>query len=91
MGIYPHNAVVYSIIWHVTNVEVSKPVDPRDSVLICATKIRESLCRLENPGFIKDTAADVAKIQSRIAWDKRFQDTSTAKEPGCLIVNNTWK
>ena len=70
--------------------QVSKGDDPREGVLACATEIRKSLRRLKNTGFIKDMAADVAKIQSQVAWDKNGQDLTTGKE-GFLIVNNTWK
>ena len=90
MGIYPVNAVVNAIIWLPTNVQVPESVDPHDSVSMCATQIHESLGRLKDPGFIKDMAANVARIQSRAAWDKKGQDIPTAKD-GCLIVNNTWK
>lgn len=87
---YPHNVVANSIVWLSAHIPVSKPVDPRDSVLLYATKMRESLGRLKNPEFVKDMAADVAKILSQVAWDKKCQDVSMPRE-GCLIVNNTWK
>jgi hypothetical protein len=90
MGIYPENAVVNAIVWLSTGIQVAKDIDARDSVLACATEIRKSLGKLKNPGFIKDMAAEVAKIQSQIAWEKKGQDLTTAKE-GFLIVNNIWK
>lgn len=90
MGIYPDNAVVNAIIWLPAKLQVSKLIDPHDNVLAWATKIRESLGRLKDPGFVKDMAAGVAKMQSQVAWDRKGQDIPTAKE-GCLIVNNTWK
>jgi len=90
MGIYPDNAVVNAIIWLPTGLRSSGDIDIRDSISICATEVRKSLGRLKNPEFIKDMAANVAKIQSRVAWDKDGQDFATAKE-GFLIVNNIWK
>ena len=67
-----------------------KGIDARDSVLACATEIHKSLGRLKNPGFIKDMAAEVTKIQSQTVWEKKGQCLTTAKE-GFLIVNNIWK
>ncbi|KAF9647752.1 hypothetical protein BDM02DRAFT_2523331 [Thelephora ganbajun] len=90
MGIYPENAVVNAIIWLSAGFELPKDVDPRDGVLACATEIRKLLERLKNPEFVKDMAADVAKIQSQVAWDKKGQDLAAARE-GSLMVNNLWK
>ena len=90
MGIYPDNAVVNAIFWLPTRLQVSKGVSLHDGILVCAAEIRNSLGRLKNPAFIKGMAANVAKIQSQVAWDKTGQDLSTGKE-GSLIVNNTWK
>ena len=90
MGIYPDNAAVNAIIWLPTRLQVPKGVGPRDSVLACTTEIRRSLGRLKDPIFIENMAADVAKIQSQVAWDKDCQDLVTGKE-GSLIVNNIWK
>jgi hypothetical protein len=90
MGIYPDQAVVNAIVWLPAHLQLPKSDNPLESVLECATSIRDSIGRLKNPGFIKDMAADVAKLQLQAAWDKKGQDISAAKE-GCLIVNNTWK
>ena len=90
MGIYPDNAVVNAIIWLPTELQVSKDVDTRDGVLVCATEIRKSVGRLKDPVFVKNMAADVAGIQSQVAWDKSGQDMAAARE-GFMIVNNTWK
>jgi len=90
MGIYPDNAVVNAIVWLSTRLQVSKGDDLHDDVLACAVEIRKSLGKLRDPTFIKDMAADVAKIQSQVAWDKVGQDMPTAKE-GSLIVNNIWR
>lgn len=90
MGIYPDNAVVNAIVWLSTRLQVLKGVDLHDDVLACAAEIRKSLGKLKDPAFIKDMAADVAKIQSQVAWDKAGQDMPTAKE-GSLIVNNIWR
>lgn len=90
MGIYPDNAVVNAIVWLSTGIQVSKGIGLHDGILACATEVRKSLGRLRNPGFIKDMAADVAKRQYQVSWDKKGQDLATAKE-GFLVVNNTWK
>ena len=87
---YPGNAVVNAIFWLPTDLQVSEDAELRGSVLARATEIRKSLGKLRNPDFIKDMVADVAKIQSQVAWDKKGQDLASARE-GCLIVNNTWK
>ena len=86
MGIYPDNAALNAIIWLSMEPQVPKGVDLRDVVLARALKIRKSLGRLKNPRFIKVMAADAAKIQSQVAWDKSGQDLAAAKE-GCLMVN----
>lgn len=90
MGIYPGNAVVNAIFWLSTGIKVSNDLNAHDSVVACAIELRKSLGRLKEPGFIKDMAADLGKIQSQVAWDKMGQDLPAAKE-GCLIVNNRWK
>ena len=90
MGIYPENAAVNAIVWLSTGLQASKGADIHDDVLACATEIRKSLGKLKDPMVIKDMAADVAKIQSQVAWDKAGQDMPTAKE-GSLIVNNIWR
>ena len=91
MGMYPDNAVLNAIIPVSTGVQISKGVDPREGVLACATRIRNSLGRLKDPMFIKDSVVDLAKIQSQHAWDKNGQHPLTTKGPGCLVVNNMWK
>jgi hypothetical protein len=90
MGIYPGNAVANAIVWFSMVLQLQEDVNPHNSVLAYATDIRKSLGRLKDPEFIRTMAADVARIQSRVAWDKNVQDLATARE-GCLIVNNTWK
>ena len=90
MGIYPDNAVVNAIFWLSIKLQDSKRVDLHYDVLACAVEIRKSLGALKEPKFIKDMAAYVAKIQSKVAWDKAGQDMPTAKE-GSLIVNNIWR
>lgn len=90
MGIYPGNAVVNAIFWLSTGLKVPSDLDPHDSVLAWATELRKSLRKRKDPRFIKDMVADLAKIQSQIAWNKEGQDLPAAKE-GCLSVNNQWK
>lgn len=90
MGIYPDNAAVNAIIWLSIDLEAPNDLNPHDSVLAWATGIRKSLGRLKDPKFIKDMAADMAKVQAQVAWDVKGQDIPAAKE-GCLIVNNLWK
>lgn len=90
MGIYPVNAAVNAIVWLSTVLQASKGSDLRDDTLACSIEIRKSLEKLKDPVFVKDTAADVAKIQSQVAWDRAGQDMPTARE-GFLIVNNIWR
>lgn len=90
MGVYPDRAAVNAIIWLPAHLPTLKSVNSHESVLRCATSIRESVNRLKDHGFVGDMAAGVAKLQSQAAWEKKGQDISSAKE-GCLIVNNTWK
>ena len=90
MGIYPDNAVLNAIFWLPARLGNTKGVNPRDSVLAHATEIRKSLKRLNDPEFIKDMAAGLAKLQSEVSWDKVGQDLPSAME-GCMIVNNLWK
>lgn len=89
MGIYPDNAVANAILWFSMGIQGSD-IDPSNSVSACATKIRKSLGRLKNPGFVADMVGGVAKMQSQVSWDRKGQDIAAAKE-GHLIVNNTWK
>jgi len=87
MGIYPLHAVVNAFIFLTIRPQLSKGVGPRDGVLACATEIRRSLEKLKDPKLIEDMAANVAKVQSRIAWDKGGY-LSDPKE-GCLVTNIT--
>jgi len=86
MGVYPVNAVVNAIVWVSTGSQVLQRAHPRDSVLAYASEIRKSVEKLKDPRFIKDMVADVAKIQSQVAWDKSGQDIGSARE-GCLIAS----
>jgi len=86
MGIYPVNAVVNAIIWLSTGLQVLKRADPRDSVLADAAEIRKSMDKLKDPKFIRDMAANVARVHSQVAWDKCGQDMANADE-SCLVVN----
>jgi len=87
MGIYPLNAVVNAFIFLPTGVQLSKGTDPHDDVLTCATNIRKSMEKLKDPKWVHEMAANVAKVQSRIAWD-RGGYLSNPKE-GCLVTNIT--
>jgi len=86
MGIYPVNAVVNAIIWLPVRLQVSKVVDPRDSVLAHAAEIHKSREKLKDPKLVKYMAADVAKIQSQVAWDKNGQDMTNVNESS-LVAN----
>ena len=87
MGVYPLNAVLNAFVFLSTGVQVSKGVDPHDDVLACATEIRKSLEKLKDPELIRDMAANVAKVQSRIAWDKGGYLSDP--KAGCLVTNIT--
>jgi len=89
MGIYPDNAVLNAIIWPSTELQVSRGIDLRDSVLAWVIEIRKSLGRLKDPRFIKDMVVDLAKRRSQVAWDKGM-DFFMAKG-GPLRVNSMWK
>jgi len=87
MGIYPVNAVVNAIFWLPTGLsQAPKGTDPRDSILADAVEIRKSMDKLKDPKLVRNMAADVASIQSQVAWDKNGQDVASANE-GCLIAN----
>ena len=87
MGIYPPNAVVNAVGLLSTGIlQLSRGVDPHGDVLTCATEIRKSLEKLEDPRLIEDMAADFARITSQSAWNKNSQDFS---KEGCLIMNVT--
>jgi len=90
MGIYPDNAVLNALIYPSTELRVSKDIDLRDNILAWVTEIRKSMERLKDPGFIKDAAAEQAKIQSQIVWDRKGVDIALTKE-SLLVVNNMWK
>jgi len=87
MGIYPLNAVVNAFVLLPIRPQLSNGAGPRDGVLACATEIRKSLEKLKDPRLIEDMAASIAKVQSRIAWD-RGGYLADPKE-GCLVVNIT--
>ena len=89
MGIYPTNAV-NAMIYLSMGLQIPKGIDPRDSVVAYAAQIRKSMFKLGDPKFIKDMAADLAKIQSQVAWDKNGQDMASTTQ-GSLIVNILWR
>ena len=86
MGIYPVNAAVNAIVWVSTGLRVPKGLDPQDGVLTYATEIHKLAEKLRDPRSIKETAVELANIQSQVSWDKSGQDLASAKE-GCLIAN----
>ena len=90
MGIYPVNAVVNAVIWLPVGLQAPKGADPYDSVAAHAAEICKSMDKLKDPKSIKDMAADLAKIQSQVAWDKNGQDMANVSED-CLVVNITWR
>jgi len=90
MGIYPANAVVNAIVWLSARLQDLKGIEPREGILTHATEIRKAMEKLKDPRSIKDTVADVAKIQSQVAWDKNGQDMTHIDE-GRFIVNATWR
>ena len=68
-----------AVFWLSTGLQVSKGVIPRKSCLAGVADVRKSLGRLKNPRFIENMAADMAKTQSEVVWDKSGQN---------LIVNS---
>jgi len=89
LGIYPINAVVNAVIWLSMVLQAPKGADLRDTAVAHAAEIRKSMDKLKDPKLVRDMAADVAKIQSQIAWDKNCQDMANANE-SCLVVNVIW-
>ena len=89
MGIYPTNAL-NAVIWLSMRLQVPKGVDPSESVVAYAAEIRKSMDKLGDPGLIKDMAADVAKIQSQVAWDRTGQDIASTNQ-GSLVANILWR
>ena len=86
MGVYPVNAVVNAVIWFPVELRAPKGADPRDVIVAHAAEIRNGMGRLKDPKVVRDLAADVAKIQSQVAWDKSGQDMANVDE-GSLVVN----
>jgi len=86
MGIYPLNAAVNAFIYLSVGLQLSNGGDPRDDVLSCATEIRKSLGKLKDPRLVEDMAADFARMQSRIAWNKSSQ---RPPKEGRLVMNIT--
>jgi len=84
MGIYPANAALNATVFLPIGLRPSKGFDAQDDVLAHAVEIRKSVEKLKDPKFVKDMAADFAKLQSQIAWDKSGQ--GSPKE-GHLAVN----
>ena len=91
MGLHPNNTGSNAIIHVPTGVQFSKGVHPREGVLDCATRIRNSLGRLKDPRFVEGMVVDLAKTLSQDAWDKGGQHISATKGPGCLVVNSMSK
>ena len=88
MGIYPANAAVNAVIWLSVGLKAPKGANPCDNVVAHAAEIRKSMDKLMDPKSIKDMAADLAKIQSQVAWDKNGQDMANVSE-GCMVANIT--
>ena len=90
MGIYPVNAVVNAVIWLLMELRAPKEADPRDAVVAHAAEIHKSMGKLKDPRLVRAMVADVARIQSQVAWDKDGQDMANANE-SCLVANVFWK
>jgi len=81
--------VVNAVIWLSMVLQAPNGADPRDTVVARATEIRKSVDKLKDPKLVRDMAADVAKIQSQVAWDKSGQDMANVNE-SCLVINVIW-
>jgi len=86
MGIHQVNAMANAVIWLSAGIHIPEGVDLRGAVLACAAEVRRPLEKLKDPMFVKEMAADLAKVQSQVAWDKTCQDIGSAQE-GHLIAN----
>ena len=86
MGVYPVNAVVNAVIWFPVELQAPKGSDPRDAVATHALELRKGMGKLKDPEEVRRMAADVAKIQSEVAWNKYGQDMVNVNE-SCLVMN----
>ena len=79
-----------AVIWFSVGLPAPKGDDPRDTIAAHAVALRKSMGRLKDPRLVSDMVADVAKIQSQVAWDKDGQDMANVNESS-LVVNVAWK
>jgi len=86
MGVHRVNAMANVVVRLSVGIQVPEGVDLRGVVSAYATEIRKPLEKMRDPMFVRDMVADLAKIQSQVAWDKNGQDIASPKE-GCLIAN----
>jgi len=82
--------VVNAVIWLSTRLQITKGADFRVTIVDHAAEIRKSMDKLKDPMFVRDMAADVAKIHSQVAWDKDGQDMANVNE-SCLVANIFWR
>ena len=80
--------MVNALAWLPVELQVPKGTESRDIVVAHAAEIRKSMDRFKGPELIISMAADLAKIQSEVAWDKCGQDMANVNET-CLVVNAT--
>ena len=90
MGIHPVNAVLNAIIWLPVELRAPKGAHPCDTIAAHAVELRKGVGKLKDPRLVRDMAAGVAKIQSRVAWDKSGQDMANVNG-SCLVANVFWK
>ena len=70
--------MVNAVIWLSVRSQVTKGVDPRDTVVAHAAEIRKSMDKLKDPKLVRNMVTDLAKIQSQVAWNKNGQDMANA-------------
>ena len=82
--------MVNAVIWLSMVLQAPKGADFCDTAVAHAAVVRNSMDKLKDPKLVRDMVADVAKIQSQVAWDKKCQDMANMDE-SCLVMNVIWR
>jgi len=82
--------VLNAVIWFSVGLQAPKGADSRDAIAAHAVDLRNSMYKLKDPKLVMDMVADVAKIQSQVAWDKSGQDMANVNESS-LVANAAWR
>ena len=82
--------MVNALLWLPVRVQAPKGANIHDTVLAYTAQISKEMEKLKHPGLVRDMVADLAKLQSQVAWDKNGQDMANVDE-GCLVTNIAWR